>query len=82
MTLNKKNRRKQQALGRSFRLLCFTAQIDDFKFHDLRHEATSRFFERTSLRDIEIASITGHSELKMLKRYANLRATDLAKRLW
>lgn len=71
-----------QTLGRSFRLLCYTAKIDDFKFHDLRHEATSRFYERTSLRDTEIASITGHSDMRSLRRYANLRASDLALKLW
>lgn len=71
-----------QTLGRSFRLLCYTAKIDDFKFHDLRHEATSRFYERTTLRDTEIASITGHSDMRSLRRYANLRATDLALKLW
>jgi len=30
---------------------------------------------------MEIASITGHKTLAMLKRYTHLRAEDLAKRL-
>ena len=52
----------------------------DFHFHDLRHEATSRFFE-LGLNVMEVASITGHKTLQMLKRYTHLKAEDLAKKL-
>lgn len=58
------------------------AGAEGIAFHDLRHEATSRLYERTSLSDLEIAKITGHKDLKMLKRYANLRGSSLASRLW
>lgn len=54
----------------------------DLKFHDLRHEATSRLFERTKLSELQIMKITGHKSQKMLMRYANLRASDLAESLW
>ncbi|KVF06046.1 integrase [Burkholderia vietnamiensis] len=54
----------------------------DLVFHDLRHEATSRLYERTTLSDIQIAKITGHTDPKVLMRYANLRGSDLAGRLW
>lgn len=54
----------------------------ELHFHDLRHEAVSRLFERTNLSDIEIAKISGHSSTKMLMRYANLRGSDLAGRMW
>ena len=49
------------------------AGCPDLHWHDLRHEATSRIYERTTLSDLEIASITGHSSLGQLKRYSNLR---------
>ena len=52
----------------------------DFRWHDLRHEATSRLFEK-GLNIMEVASITGHQDLKMLKRYTHLRAEDLVARL-
>ncbi|MDM4771008.1 site-specific integrase [Solimonas fluminis] len=55
--------------------------IKGLRFHDLRHEAISRFFERTSLSDMEIAAISGHKTLSMLKRYAHLRANKLAMKL-
>lgn len=58
------------------------AGVVGLRFHDLRHCATSRIYERTQLTDLEVASITGHSDPRMLKRYANLRGTTLAKRLW
>lgn len=56
------------------------AKIDSFRFHDLRHESTSRFFE-LGLNIMQVAAITGHKDLKMLKRYTHLRAEDLAQML-
>lgn len=52
----------------------------DLRLHDLRHEAASRFFEK-ELNVMEVAAITGHKDLRMLKRYTHLRAEDLAKKL-
>ena len=59
---------------------CKRAGIMDLHFHDLRHEATSRFFEK-GLNVMEVATITGHKDLRMLQRYTHLRAEDLAKKL-
>ncbi|MFA6904285.1 MAG: site-specific integrase [Gallionellaceae bacterium] len=58
------------------------ARCEGLRYHDLRHEATSRFFERTTMSDVEIAKITGHSSTQMLMRYANLRGSSLAAKLW
>ena len=49
-------------------------------FHDLRHEATSHFFEM-GFNVMEVSAITGHKTLQILKRYTHLKAEDLAKRL-
>lgn len=57
------------------------ANIEDLRFHDLRHEATSRFFELGIFNPMEVSAITGHKDLKMLKRYTHLRAEDLAVKL-
>ena len=54
--------------------------MKDWKPHDMRHEATSRLFEK-GFSIVEVASITGHEDLKMLKRYTHLRAEDLVGRL-
>lgn len=68
-------------LGRGFKRITTRAKCDDLRFHDLRHEATSRFFERTSLQMMEIAAITGHTQLGTLQRYANLRPSILSEKL-
>ena len=68
------------AIKRGFQRAVHRANIADLHFHDLRHEATSRLFER-GLNIMEVAAITGHKSLAMLKRYTHLRAEDLAKKL-
>lgn len=52
----------------------------DLRFHDLRHEATSRLAEKLP-NLIELAAVTGHRDLRMLKRYYHPRAAELAKKL-
>lgn len=56
------------------------AFLEGLRWHDLRHEATSRLFEK-GLDSMEVASITGHRTLAMLKRYTHLKASKLAKKL-
>lgn len=70
-----------EAIKQAFSRSCDRAEILDFRFHDLRHEATSRLFEDNGLDIMEVASITGHKTLQMLKRYTHLRAENLAKKL-
>ncbi len=69
-----------EAIKKSWQRACARAGIEDLRFHDLRHEATSRLFER-GLNPMQVATITGHKTLQMLKRYTHLRAEDLAKLL-
>jgi integrase len=52
----------------------------DLHLHDLRHEATSRLFEK-ELGTMDVASVTGHKTLSMLKRYTHLKAKRIAKKL-
>jgi integrase len=44
------------------------AGIEDLRFHDLRHEAISRFFEM-GLSVPEVALISGHKDYRMLASY-------------
>jgi integrase len=69
-------------LSRQYGRIFSAAGCGDFNFHDLRHEATSRLYEKTTLSDVQIAKITGHKDTKVLMRYSNLRGSDLAMRLW
>lgn len=54
--------------------------LTDLHFHDLRHEATSRLASKLP-NLIELASVTGHRDLRSLKRYYHPKATDLARKL-
>ncbi|MGR3794610.1 site-specific integrase [Vannielia sp. SX4] len=54
--------------------------VTDLRFHDLRHEAVSRFFE-LGLSVPEVALISGHRDPRMLFRYTHLRAEDVGAKL-
>jgi integrase len=69
-----------RGLSGAFLRLCRRHKLENLHFHDLRHEATSRFFEK-GLNPVEVATITGHKDPRMLMRYTHLRAEDLVKRL-
>ena len=69
-----------QAVKLAWGRACRRAGIEGLHFHDLRHEATSRLAERLP-NLIELAAVTGHKDLRMLKRYYHPRATDLARKL-
>lgn len=56
--------------------------LDGVRFHDVRHEATTRLFELGVFNtDMQVAAITGHKDFKMLQRYTHLSADDLAAKL-
>jgi len=69
------------SITQAMRQACRKAEIEDFHFHDLRHEAISRLFENTDLDVMEIKAISGHRTLQMLARYTHLRTARLADRL-
>ena len=56
------------------------AVIHNLYFHDLRHEAISRFLER-GLSIAEVATISGHKDPRTLFWYTHLNATAVAKKL-
>lgn len=55
------------------------AGIKDLHFHDLRHEAISRFFEM-GLTVPEVASISGHRNSAMLSRYGHAQMSRIHNR--
>lgn len=71
-----------ESMSQAFERACeeHRANISNLRFHDLRHEATSRLFEK-GLNVMEVAAVTGHKTLDMLKRYTHLRAEDLARKI-
>jgi integrase len=68
------------AISKDFARACHKEEISGLHFHDLRHEATSRLFEK-GFDTMEVKTITGHKTLQMLARYTHLRAEDLVERM-
>jgi len=68
-------------LYHAFHAAVVRAEIEDFTFHDLRHEALSRLAERGDFTVLELAAVSGHKTLQMLKRYTHLQAENLAIKL-
>ncbi len=58
------------SVTRAFERLCKRAGIVDLHFHDLRHEATSRLFEK-GLPIEKVALFTGHTNWRSLQRYTH-----------
>lgn len=56
------------------------AGVEDLRFHDLRHEAISRFAEM-GLNLPELQLISGHKDVRMLLRYTHIQPTSLALKL-
>lgn len=69
-----------RALKLAWGRLTRRAGLDDLHFHDLRHEAVSRFFEK-GLTVPEVALISGHRDPRMLFRYTHPRPEDIAAKL-
>lgn len=71
----------RMTLYKAFERACERARIEDYTWHDLRHEALSRLAERGDFTVIELAAVSGHKTLQMLKRYTHLQATKLAEKM-
>lgn len=55
--------------------------LKNLRLHDMRHEGTSRLFEEKGLNVPEVSAVTGHKDLRSLKRYTHLNAEKIAKKL-
>lgn len=65
-----------RSISAAFRRACRELEVDDLRFHDLRHEGTSRLFEAGFTIE-QVSLVTGHKDWKMLRRYTNLRPEKL-----
>lgn len=72
---------EKQTLYSVFKAAVDRAGIENFTWHDLRHEALSRLAESGKLSLLEMAAVSGHKTLQMLKRYTHLHAEQLANKL-
>lgn len=69
-----------EAVKLAWRRLVARTSIEDLHFHDLRHEAISRFFEM-GLSMPEVALISGHKDPRMLFRYTHPQVGNIVKKL-
>lgn len=68
-----------KSIGAAFTRACHVLGIENLHFHDLRHEATSRLFEKGySIQ--EVAQFTLHESWATLKRYTHLKPKDVKER--
>jgi integrase len=71
---------KGNTLHAALKKACVRAGIMDFHWHDLRHTAITRLAEKLP-NLIELAAVSGHRRLAMLKRYYHPSAADLARKI-
>ena len=71
----------RRTLYSAFWRACERAGIENLTFHDLRYEVLSRLAERGDFTVLELAAVSGHKTLQMLKRYTHLQATKLAEKM-
>jgi integrase len=71
-------KRERQRVDRSFTTILKLAEIENFRFHDLRHTFASWYMMNGG--DLyELAKILGHANIKMTERYAKLARSHIAK---
>jgi integrase len=63
-------------VSRSFSKVCQKANIENFRFHDLRHDFCSRLVQR-GVDLYTVAALAGHKDIKMTARYAHLSPEKL-----
>lgn len=69
-----------ETLKQAYERAVARAGIQDFTFHDLRHDALTRL-AKLGLNILELRSISGHTTANMLQRYVSIDPGDLAKKL-
>ncbi len=68
-----------KSISAAFTRACKACGIKDLRFHDLRHEGTSRLFE-AGYSIVEVQQFSLHESWDQLKRYTNLNPANVALR--
>ena len=61
-------------ISAAFTRACKVLEIEDLRFHDLRHEGVTRLFE-TGLSIPQAAAVSGHRSWASLQRYTHIKQT-------
>jgi integrase len=73
----------EHSIKTAWKTACQLAEVENFRFHDCRHTATTRMIASGSPQT-EVMKITGHSQLKTFLRYLNITSettSNVASRL-
>lgn len=66
----------KRKVQRAFKAACEKAMIEDFRFHDLRHDFASMLIQRgVDIYTVQV--LLGHKDGRMTRRYAHLAAENL-----
>jgi len=71
---------KPRSVSAAFTRAKDKTDIEDLRFHDLRHEGISRLFE-LGLDSMVVAVFSGHRDINMLRRYTHINANKILKML-
>lgn len=69
-----------ETLKQAYERAVARAGIEDFTFHDLRHDALTRL-AKLGLNVLELRAVSGHTTANMLQRYVSIDAGELAGKL-
>lgn len=64
--------------GDEWRAVLAKAEIEDFRFHDLRHHAASTLVQK-GVGIYEVGHLLGHKSIEVTKRYAHLSSDSVTK---
>lgn len=67
------------SIKRAYKLVLARVGAHNLRFHDLRHEATTRLVQRTTMSPLLIGQITGHRDPRMLAHYYNPTSHEIVK---
>jgi len=68
--------KRMDNIKRSWTTLVTKAQVENFRFHDLRHDFASRLV-LAGIPLIEVRDLLGHSSIEMTERYAHVNGEQL-----
>lgn len=75
-----RNGRRLINMDKLWKRACRQANIDDLRFHDLRHSAITRLI-KAGIPEQAIMALSGHSTRSVFDRYVNLKTDDIRQYL-
>ena len=66
------------SIRKSFSNACKTAEIDDFRIHDCRHTAITRWID-SGMNPAKAMKYSGHTVMSTFMRYLNLKPEEMQR---